>query len=158
MALEASAARRLMARAVDCLTRREYSREELRRKLLTLPEVEAADVDAALDLLKQRGYLSDERYAEGRVRMRAPRYGNRRLAMELRQKGVSAENIQNALQEAGDELSRAQAIWQKKFGVAPADMKEKARQFRFLAARGFSFDVISRVVSAHGAIEEDFEE
>ena len=61
MALEASAARRLMARAVDCLTRREYSREELRRKLLTLPEVEAADVDAALDLLKQRGYLSDER-------------------------------------------------------------------------------------------------
>ena len=89
--------------------------------------------------------------------MRAPRYGNRRLAMELRQKGVSAENIQNALQEAGDELSRAQAIWQKKFGVAPADMKEKARQFRFLAARGFSFDVISRVVSAHGEIEEDLE-
>lgn len=146
MELEAATARALMARAVECLTRREYSRQELRYKLLQIPNVSAQDVKAALDLLDAKGYLSDERYAQGRIRMRSARYGNRRLALELRQKGVPADVITAALHDAGDELERIQKIWRQKFGKPPRDIKEKAKQYRFLAARGFSFDDIAKVV------------
>jgi regulatory protein len=47
------------------------------------------------------------------------------------------------------ELERARAIWQRKYGdraAAPADPAERARQMRFLIARGFSADVVRRVV------------
>lgn len=146
MAIDAEVARALMARAVECLTRREYSQQELRQKLQQIPGATAEDVQAALELLKTKGYLSDERYAEGRIRMRSARYGNRRLTLELRQKGVPAEVIESVLHEAGDELGRVRAIWHQKFGYPPRNLKEKAKQYRFLAARGFSFDDIAKVV------------
>jgi len=46
------------------------------------------------------------------------------------------------------ELERAQSVWQKKFSRnGPAlNTSEYARQGRFLASRGFSHDVIHRVL------------
>ena len=86
------------------------------------------------------------------------RYGNRRVAQELRQQGVDADAITAAMEQTEPEIDRARAVWQRKFGEAPADYKEKARQIRFLAARGFSFDVISKILSEAGssADEDDF--
>ena len=144
-----------MMRGIDALSRREYSRLELYRKLMrTLTEGETADdVIAVLGDLQAKGYLSDERYAEGRVRVRSMRYGNRRVAQEL-----DADAITAAMEQTEPEIDRARAVWQRKFGEAPADYKEKARQIRFLAARGFSFDVISKILSEAGssADEDDF--
>lgn len=140
--------RSLMARGVDALSRREYSRQELFEKLARdLPEGQTtADVDALLDELEQKGYLSNERYANSRVRMRAARFGNRRLAYELSCKGVDDETVRAALLQAGDEFERAWAAWQRRFGHPPEDHKERARHIRFLAARGFGFDMIERVL------------
>ena len=139
--------RSLMARGIDVLSRREYSRKELREKLVQALEAgqSASEVDAVLDELESKKYLSNERYARSRVRMRSARYGNRRLAYELAMKGIDAEEVQEALQEAGDEFERAWAVWSRRYGNPPEDYKEKTRQARFLAARGFGFDMIERV-------------
>jgi regulatory protein len=45
------------------------------------------------------------------------------------------------------ELDRARAVWQGRFGAVPADARERARQMRFLAGRGFSAEVIRSVVA-----------
>ncbi|MGH8858455.1 MAG: recombination regulator RecX, partial [Polaromonas sp.] len=45
------------------------------------------------------------------------------------------------------ELERAREVWRKKFDGPAADAAGRARQMRFLAARGFGGDVIRRVVS-----------
>lgn len=139
--------RSLMERGIDALSRREYSRKELREKLVQALEAgqSASEVDAVLDELESKKYLSNERYARSRVRMRSARYGNRRLAYELAMKGIDAEEVQEALQEAGDEFERAWAVWSRRYGNPPEDYKEKTRQARFLAARGFGFDMIERV-------------
>ena len=50
------------------------------------------------------------------------------------------------------ERERAHEIWRKKFGVAPSDAQEAAKQMRFLASRGFGGDVIRQVVK--GASED----
>lgn len=141
--------RSLMARGIDALSRREYSRKELREKLVQALEAgqSASEVDAVLDELESKKYLSNERYARSRVRMRSARYGNRRLAYELAMKGIDAEEVQEALQEAGDEFERAWAVWSRRYGNPPEDYKEKTRQARFLAARGFGFDMIERVLT-----------
>lgn len=152
--------RSLSARALDALARREYSCDELARKLKqSLTEGETLeDVAAVISELKERGFLSNERYAAGRVRTRAVRYGNRRLVQELRQQGVEDAAIDEALAEAEPEIDRARMVWERKFGDPPEDYKEKCRQVRFLAARGFSFDVIHRVLSEAGDRTDAFDE
>lgn len=152
--------RTLMQRGVEALARREYSREELYRKLSRgLLEGETLeDVTEVVDALVKRGYLSDERYASGRVRSRAPRYGNRRLAAELTLQGVDSETIRGAIEEAEPEIDRARVVWERRFGDPPEDYKDKCRQVRFMAARGFSFDVINRVLSEAGDRMDEVEE
>lgn len=150
--------RTLLMRGIEALSRREYSRLELYRKLMrSLAEGETADdVEGVLRTLEERGYLSDERYAVSRVRGRASRYGNRRLAMELNMMGVDPETVTEALNEVDDEYARARALWEKRFGSPPEDRRERDRQVRFLASRGFGFDIINRVVHAEVEDFDDF--
>jgi SOS response regulatory protein OraA/RecX len=78
----------------------------LKSKLAAEAESEE-ELDAVLATLQTERLLSDERYASPARRRRAgSRYGNARLKQELRQKGVSDEDIATALPEAGDETER----------------------------------------------------
>lgn len=142
----------LRERALAYLARREHSRVELARKLAPYCE-ESEEIAALLDDFTQRGWLSEERYADMLVTARQSKYGRRRIAQELREKGVSEEGITAAVADVReDELSTARAVWAKKFGRLPADAQEKARQMRFLASRGFGQETIYKVV--RGSLEE----
>ena len=144
----------LRARALQYLARREYSRAELRGKLL--PHVQAdqdfeqappVDLNALLDDLVARGWLSDERAAMQLVHAKRSRFGTQRITHELRQKGIAEELIRAALPELKEsELEAARVVWQKKFGTLPQDEKEKAKQVRFLQSRGFALDVVFKVL------------
>jgi regulatory protein len=135
----------LRVRALQLLTRRDYSRAELKGKLAAEAESEE-ELDHVLATLQSERLLSDERYAAQRVAARGNRYGNARLKQELRQKGVGDEDIETALPEAGDETERCRAIWAKKFGHLPETAEERAKQMRFLQYRGFSGEAIRRVM------------
>lgn len=130
----------LRARAMRLLARREHSREELRRKLAAKVQ-EGEDLEGVLDTLANEGWLSDTRYAEQAIRAKARRFGPRMLAHQLRGKGVAEEAIAQAFTAAGEEgASSIERIWASRFRAAPADEREKARQVRFLQARGFSLE------------------
>jgi regulatory protein len=137
--------RSLLDRAVDLLSRREYSRRELASKLR--PHAESPEeLEAVLDSLAERAWQSDARFAEQFTRVKGEKYGSLRLRHAMREKGLDSELIEQAL--AGrDDLTRARDIWQRRFGTPPSCAQERARQVRFLAARGFSLDIIRRVVS-----------
>jgi len=133
-------------RALGFLARREYSRQELKRKLAPHAEDEA-EVDALLEDFQKRGWLSEARFAEQIVHARRAKFGTQRIVQELREKGVGEEAIGAVLPELKDsELETARAGGAKKVGQAPMDAREKARQVRFLASRGFRMDVIFRVL------------
>ena len=93
-------------------------------------------VEALLDWLEAHAYLSDRRFVESRVRVRAVGQGTRRIQGELARHGLKldAQPLQ-ALRDS--ELQRARLLWQRKFGSLPSDERERARQMRFLAGRGF---------------------
>lgn len=134
----------LRARAMRLLARREHSREELRRKLA--PRVaEGEDLEAVLDELAARGWLSDARFAEQAIRANARRFGPRKLAESLRARGVGEEEIAAAFRAAGpDGGSSVERVWSGRFGAAPADARDKARQVRFLQGRGFALEDVLR--------------
>ena len=142
----------LRGRAVKLLARRDHSRAELTKKLASLGSSE--EIKTVLDQLEQTGLLSDARAAAAYVRGHAARFGAAKLGHSLRAKGISAELIEAILagQELGGELERARALWQRKFGRLPAraakDVKEWARQARFLQSRGFSAEIIRKLLKS----------
>ncbi|MBN3791035.1 recombination regulator RecX [Burkholderia sp. Ac-20353] len=139
-------ARSLKGRALGYLSRREYSRAELARKLA--PYVgEDESVEPVLDALEQDGWLSDARFAESLVHRRASRVGAARIVNELKRHAVGdtlVEEVSAQLRET--EWARAQAVWRKKFGALPQTPAERAKQARFLAARGFSSATIVKLL------------
>jgi regulatory protein len=137
----------LKSKALRMLATREHSRAELKRKLSARAE-EGDDVEAVLERMAETGLQSDERFAESYVRSRAARLGTSRLQYELVKRGVTQEVADTALSEVleEDELTRARGVWLKKFGQPPADRQEWARQARFLQSRGFSAEIIRKLL------------
>lgn len=136
----------LRSRALDFLARREHSRAELQRKLASHTE-DPQELSDLLDDLNQRGWLSDARFAEALVHDKQAKFGTSRLAYELRERGVEESIIRDQLAELKDsELERARQVWQSKFGAFPEDAKARAKQMRFLQSRGFSFEIIGKVM------------
>jgi regulatory protein len=106
-----------------------------------------AQINAALDELTAKGFLSDERTATQLLASKGVKFGVNRLRRELQSKGLGEELVASTLGQARqDELPRAQEVWRRKFGEVAADAKERGKQMRFLAGRGFSSDVIARVL------------
>ncbi|KVE39475.1 recombination regulator RecX [Burkholderia sp. TSV86] len=144
--------RSLKARAIAYLSRREYSRAELARKLA--PYVgDGDDPQSLLDTLETEGWLSDARFAESLLHRRAARVGAVRIIGELKRHAVGDALVEAVSAQLLDsELERAQAVWRKKFGVVPQTLAERAKQARFLASRGFSRTAIAKVLK--GDIDE----
>lgn len=136
----------LKGRALRCLAAREHSRAELQRKLAPYEE-ELGQIVRVLDELQAKGFISEERVAASLLHRRAARLGDRRIRQELQAKGLDAGTVAQALEQLqGTERERALAVWQRKFGMPAQDAKERARQVRFLLTRGFSAEVVRRVV------------
>lgn len=152
---DGKAAPSLRQQALAALARREYSRVELERKLARKADDPGA-LAALLDEFEANGWLSDERFAQGSARHRVGRFSQRYIVDDLKQKGVAGDTARAAVDAlAQDDYATARNLWQQRFGRAPADQKEKARQVRFLQSRGFPLNVIFRILKEAGsAIDE----
>ncbi|MBY5921469.1 regulatory protein RecX [Ferrimonas balearica] len=133
-----------VAAAVGLLSRRDHSREELKRKLRSRGFV-VSDIDKAIERVDEWGYLNDARFAEGFVRYRSGRgLGPIRLANELRERGVSSDLIRQTFAEAEqDWFALCLEVCERKFGnPVPTDFKARAKVQRYLAYRGFDMEQI----------------
>lgn len=126
------------------LARREHTRAELANKLSAHGTPE--EIEMVLNQLATTGLQSDARFVESFVRSRAERLGCARLRQALRSKGVAAELIEAQVATLPDELERARTLWEKKFAAPPRDAKEWAKQARFLQSRGFSSEIIRKLL------------
>jgi regulatory protein len=136
----------LRARALKALARREHTRQELQAKLQPFAE-DPDELEPLLDDLEKRGWLSEARFVEQLTTMRRRRFGAARILHELREKGVSDAALAAAQSLLKDgEVDAAREVWKKKFGSLPTTLEERAKQSRFLASRGFSAEVVRKVL------------
>jgi regulatory protein len=136
----------LKGRALRLLSGREHSRQELERKLAA-HEAEPGELQKALDELQAKGFIDEQRVVESVVHRRSPRLGAARIRQELQAKGLPAEAVAQAVEALkGTELDRARDVWRRKFDTLPADPAGRARQARFLLARGFDGEVVRRLL------------
>ena len=138
-------AQSLTARAVNLLARREHSQEELRKKLRKA-EFEIDEINVAIQKLAKIDLQSDLRFAENYLHYRSQRgFGSQKIKFELNERGVDKQTI-NAVfeQEDIDWFFLAVLARNKRFGQkAPDDLKNRAKQQRFLQYRGFTHEQIN---------------
>jgi regulatory protein len=143
----------LKGRALRALASRDYSRTELERKLASF-EQEPGQLQGILDDLQSKGFLSDQRAAESIAHRRGQKLGTARVVQEMRMRGIEPQAIQDATQQLkATEMERAQEVWRRKFGSTAQDAAERGKQMRFMLARGFSSEIIRRVVT--GAVDDE---
>ena len=136
----------LKGRALRLLSQREHSRAELATKLARHVQ-EGDDLAGVLDDLQAKDFINETRVLESVVHRRASRLGAARIRQELQAKGLAGEAIQEAVARLQDsELERARGVWARKFAQPPQTPQENAKQTRFLLTRGFSSDVVRRVL------------
>lgn len=142
----AFAAPSLKGRALRLLSQREHSRAELERKLAKYEE-QPGELSRALDELTAKDFISEARVVQSVLHQRAARHGAARVRQELLHKGIAPEAVAEAVASLqGSELDRAREVWRRRFDALPQDGTERAKQTRFLLARGFNGAVVSKVL------------
>ena len=133
---------------MDLLARREHSARELRNKLL-LRGFEREEAEQAIEGLAADGLVSDERFAEAFVASRGRKgQGPVRIRGELEQRGVADDLIAASIGRVEvDWTVAAFDVRRKKYGLgAPRDIRERARQSKFLQYRGFTGEQVRRAL------------
>ena len=138
----------LRARALRLLARREHSRAELGRKLAPRAASPEA-LESLLDSLEQKKQLSNERFAAERARVMSRKFGAARIRQDLKSKGVDRETIERVSSEG--EMERASGILSRKYRQPAGTREERAKRMRFLQSRGFSSEIIYKLLSAREA-------
>lgn len=151
--LEADQPLRARQKALQFLASKPRTEHEIRERL-TQEGITSITQEDVLVWLRERGFVHDEAYAKAYVesRMQSGKLGSRRVADELRQKGVDRGVIEEALREQkethGDDsslLALAQRKWDQLHREADTRKRSK-KVFDFLVRRGFSFDEAREVL------------
>ena len=135
-------------KALDLISRREHSRYEVMQKLnKRYPETRPL-IEEVLDKLIVNNILDDERFAEMYINSRARKgFGPKKIEMELSSKHVESFIISSSLEAYDNWIENAKKELLKKFkGIVPTDYQSKIKQKQFLFNRGFSTQIIDKVL------------
>lgn len=143
----------IRTKAIEHLARREYSRFELREKLLT-ENFSAAEIDAVLDDLAANHLQDDFRFAENYVRLRKQSgYGPKRIADELQQKGIANDVIKQVVDvDLIGWRRQMMSLLERRFSNVATNHQTK---LRFLMNRGFHHEEIMRCLNQDRLVVDD---
>ncbi len=131
-------------RALTLLVRREHSRKELTRKLVTRG-LDPVEVDEAVAKLADAGWQDDQRFAESLVRNRVNGgYGPIHIRAELGTHGLDSDAIAAALETfEGDWIEDARDLVRRRYGDSvPDDLALRRKAGDLLMRRGFPGDIV----------------
>jgi regulatory protein len=123
--------------ALRVLGARACSEASLRQKLARKAQPEV--VETVIQRVKRLGYLDDQKYAEGYVRLYSGKWGPGKLRRALQEKGVSREVVDRVLAEQESQhnpVEEAVALLKR---YQSRHRGEKPRAIRLLVNRGYAF-------------------
>ncbi len=139
----------LKRRALNWLSRRDYSEAQLSQRLARLGG-SAADIALVIAWCKAGQYLDQDRYIDMLLRSRANKgYGLNYIVQECRQQHISREDVlacAAALQL--DWFALAQQCYLKKYGQTKiTDYQDKLKRMAFMQRRGFNNEQIQFAIN-----------
>lgn len=139
--LEEILIKRAKLRAMHLLEQGDRTKKGLEEKLIQNGYPPEA-VEEALSYVESFHYIDDRRYAVNYIQNQSGKKGRTRIITELRNKGVSQEDIEYAIQETLEETDVRETIRElilkKRREQGPVEEKERKKLYGFLMRRGFS--------------------
>ena len=144
---------RAEAKAFRLLTLRAHSEKELRAKLRAGGFADVV-IERVIRRCRELGYLNDEAFARQRARVLAVSRlaGDRRIAFDLRERGIDAGLSAQVIADVRGELDEEEAakrLLRKKIRgrpVAALNDREKAGLARSLMGKGFPTGLILKIL------------
>lgn len=133
-------------KVTELLAIRDHSQQELAQKL-NRKGYPTEEIAAILTEFVDKNWLNDQDFAAQLIdQALRKQQGPLKVRQQLQQKGVSSDDSALAMEaiDVSDWAEAARGAWEKRFGEAPTDAKAAAKQWRFLAQRGFAQDHIRR--------------
>jgi len=150
--------KRALSRAYNLLAVRARSSDEMRRRLRRAGFAESA-VDDAMAQLQRQSLLDDRSFALAWVhgRMQSRPRGTRLLERELREKGISSEDVAAAIADIDDDATALKLAAHRAAILKGLDRQTFIRRLsNYLLARGFSGQTVSRAVNSVLPEPDDF--
>lgn len=99
-----------------------------------------------IDKLQEYGYVDDESYAQKYVAEKALSGGKRKIAFELKTKGVDEKTVEKVFADGFDEDEGCQRVTIKYLKGRALDKDLKQKCYRYLIGKGFSYDTAKRTL------------
>lgn len=137
-------------KALTILSKSDQSEKKLKEKLLN--DFDENIVEDVIDFLKGYKLINDNLLAEKIVHdnMNLSKFGKNKIKQNLYNKGIAASDIQDALSQIDpdDEYKNAKYLAEKRLKRLKGEDKNKINQkiYQHLAYKGFSYDIIKRVL------------
>jgi len=137
--------RRAKQKALAILKYMDRTEQELIMKLKQYGCTEILTQDV-LEYINKYHYIDDYRYAANYIRFRKNSKSKRQLSMELSQKGIAKEDIEQAFADEYDEEDGAikKAIAKKCRDISILTYEEKQKLAASLYRKGFKMDIIQK--------------
>jgi regulatory protein len=143
---------RALALAYRAVGQRERTVAEL-REILAARNVDQETADEVVEELRRAGMLDDARFARRYAadKRELEQWGSRRIAGELRRRGIDADHVAAAVAERGhvDEIDTALLLLSKRLPGPFRDDRERDRAWRLLVRRGYEPELAYEAVRAH---------
>lgn len=110
--------------------------------------------DDVVEKMKRYGYLDDRAYSAAYAESAGKRKGKRLIAYELKRKGVSDEDIEEALSDLSEEGAAREVLQRYLRGKTP-DRATYKKAFSYLVGKGFDYDTARSALLSLGDTDED---
>ena len=152
--------KQIYKKAYSLLSKRDYSIAVMRKKLFDFAYTDSCDnfyetiIEDIIDDLKEKNWLSDERVASTYLNSKGNLYGEKRISIELKKKGIDQEVIGKILQTSEFcDYEKAKIVLGKKFKDQANSLKEKVKRRDYLMRRGFSCSISNKLVLQDNQVE-----
>lgn len=117
----------------------------------------SAVIDYVVEKMRGYNFLNDQEYADSYVEFAGRKKGARLIRLELKSKGLTDMEVENALEQLDEDAQTqtAKTVLEKYMRGKTADKETLQKAYRYLMGKGFDYEVAKSALSSLGELDEE---
>ena len=145
---------RALEKALSFVTKSKKTQKQVKEHLYSKGYTEQT-VESVIEKMKDYRFLDDGDYAETYAKSYSKTKGKKLIEIELKKKGVSEEDMSEAIENIGDQTESAVNIAEKYLKNKIKDKQNMLKCYKYLLSKGFEYDVAKSAIERLGHNEDD---